>query len=121
MGQGDLVPASLGPKSVCGIEGVDGLQIVAEGQLAVVGPESRSRPWDLRLQQAGERGLADSVHALLADVRREFGGYVSRNYAAWLSGSVSRPPLSTDVVERFVAPHPSSDLGPVAQLVRAHA
>jgi DNA-binding NtrC family response regulator len=29
--------------------------------------------WDLRLHQAGERGLADSVQSLLVDLRREFG------------------------------------------------
>jgi CheY-like chemotaxis protein len=63
--------------------------------------------WDLRLHQAGERGLADSVQALLADVRREFGQYVAREYASWTANAADpeRPPLSTDVVERWVAPH----------------
>jgi CheY-like chemotaxis protein len=60
--------------------------------------------WDLRLQQAGERGLADSVQSLLVDVRREFGQYVVRDYTGWLDGTKRRPPLSTDVVTRAVLP-----------------
>jgi CheY-like chemotaxis protein len=60
--------------------------------------------WDLRLQQAGERGLADSVHSLMIDLRREFGAYVSREYASWTAGARGRPPLSTDLVERWVVP-----------------
>jgi CheY-like chemotaxis protein len=61
--------------------------------------------WDLRLHQAGERGLADTVNALLGDLRRSFGEYITRQYAGWTSGARSRPPLSTDVVERWLAPH----------------
>ena len=61
--------------------------------------------WELRLSEAGEPGLADSVQALMADVRREFGRYVVREYAGWTRPQVSaRPLISTDVVERWVAP-----------------
>jgi CheY-like chemotaxis protein len=64
--------------------------------------------WELRLHEAGERGLADSVHALLAEVRREFGAYVARDYAKWTApesvAGQGRPPLSTDVVQRFLLP-----------------
>ncbi len=60
--------------------------------------------WDLRLLEAGEVGLNDSVQSLLTDVRREFGQYVSREYPSWLKGVPDRPPLSTDVVTRWVAP-----------------
>jgi CheY-like chemotaxis protein len=60
--------------------------------------------WDLRLLEAGEVGLNDSVQSLLTDVRREFGQYVSREYPKWLKGAADRPPLSTDVVTRWVAP-----------------
>jgi hypothetical protein len=64
--------------------------------------------WDLHLQEAGEGGLADSVHSLQIDVRREFGGYVVRNYGGWTRpGAVmdeDRPPLSTDLVSRNLAP-----------------
>jgi CheY-like chemotaxis protein len=61
--------------------------------------------WDLRLRQAGEPGLADSVQSLLTEVRREFGQYVTRHYADWTNGAKDRPPLSTDVVQRWVVPH----------------
>ena len=62
--------------------------------------------WDLRLLDAGERGLADSVSALLTDVRREFGDYVSREYAGWTSGRIpDRPTLSTDIVRDYVLPN----------------
>jgi CheY-like chemotaxis protein len=67
--------------------------------------------WDLRLHQAGERGLADSVQALLTDLRRDYGDYVARSYGRWLTDpagaapSPYRPPLSVDVVRRAVLPH----------------
>ena len=61
--------------------------------------------WELRLEQAGERGLVDSVEALLLDVRREFGSYISKVYHSWTNDDdADRPPLSIDVVERYVAP-----------------
>ena len=56
--------------------------------------------WELRLEQAGERGLVDSVQALLVDVRREFGGYISKVYGTWTDElAQDRPPLSVDVIE----------------------
>jgi CheY-like chemotaxis protein len=62
--------------------------------------------WELRLQEAGEAGLLDSVVALQADARRSFGQYVTKHYPKWTaSAKVNRPPLSTDLVERWVAPH----------------
>jgi hypothetical protein len=46
------------------------------------------------------------VNALQNEVRRGYGAYVARHYEGWTSGEdANRPPLSTDVVERFVAPH----------------
>lgn len=64
--------------------------------------------WDLRLHEAGERGLGDSVASLLSDVRREFGAYVVGDYSRWTGARGTdrdgRPPLSTDVVEKFLVP-----------------
>jgi CheY-like chemotaxis protein len=61
--------------------------------------------WELRLFEAGERGLVDSVVSLQQDVRRSFGAYVVQHYAGWTSEQdKARPPLSTDLVERWVAP-----------------
>ena len=62
--------------------------------------------WDIRLHAAGEAGLADSVSALITEVRREFGDYVTREYALWTSDRIpDRPTLSTDVVREYVLPH----------------
>lgn len=60
--------------------------------------------WELRLEESSETGLLDSVIALQADVRRAFGQYVAKRYAGWTDGIEDRPPLSTDVVARWVEP-----------------
>ena len=61
--------------------------------------------WDLRLHEAGEHGLVDTIEGFGVDVRREFGDYVTREYAGWTSGRIDdRPPLSVDVVRDWVAP-----------------
>jgi CheY-like chemotaxis protein len=60
--------------------------------------------WELRLHAAGETGLLDSLASLRTDVRREFGHWVVREYGNWTSGTGPRPPLSPDLVSRFVAP-----------------
>jgi CheY-like chemotaxis protein len=61
--------------------------------------------WELRLEEAGESGLVDSVEALMLDVRREFGSFVTRSYGGWTSErDENRPPLSVDVVEKYVVP-----------------
>src|SRR5688500_13578759 len=61
--------------------------------------------WELRLEQANERGLMDSVQSLLLDVRREFGIYITKAYGTWTDElAQDRPPLSVDVVARYVVP-----------------
>jgi len=66
--------------------------------------------WELRLNDTGETGLLDSVVSLAGDLRREFGEYVRREYPSWVKpDAVERPPLSTDVVQRFVLPQLASD------------
>ncbi|NIP80775.1 MAG: response regulator, partial [Gemmatimonadetes bacterium] len=40
--------------------------------------------WELRLEEAGEAGLVDSVRSLLVDLRREFGLHIQAEYARWL-------------------------------------
>jgi len=72
--------------------------------------------WELRLFEAGERGLVDSVNQLQSEVRRQFGVYVSRNYGHWTANREGdRPPLSVDLVQRWVAPHVGQ--GPVLFLI----
>ncbi len=62
--------------------------------------------WELRLEEAGEDGLVDSVRSLLDDLRREFGGHVRDSYAGWLRTEKpgTRPSLSIDVVRQWVVP-----------------
>ena len=61
--------------------------------------------WELRLEDAGESGLVDSVRALRVDLRREFGGHVRVEYPRWLRAEPDgRPTLSTDVVRRWLLP-----------------
>ncbi|MGD8276937.1 MAG: response regulator [Gemmatimonadota bacterium] len=72
--------------------------------------------WELRLHDAGEAGLVESVTQLLSEVRREYGLYVSRHYGEWTAGrSTDRPPLSVDIVPRHLAPHVGG--GPVLFLI----
>jgi CheY-like chemotaxis protein len=61
--------------------------------------------WELRLQDAGEAGLLDSIIALQTDVRRAFGQYIARDYPRWTRpNETDRPPLSTDLIARWVEP-----------------
>ncbi len=61
--------------------------------------------WELRLYDAGEAGLVESVSALLADVRRQYGQYVAAAYRGWTSGEdADAPPLSTGLVESWLLP-----------------
>ena len=72
--------------------------------------------WELRLYDGGETGLLESLAALQADVRREYGRYVARNYRGWTSGrDAHRPPLSTDLVERYLVPQLGA--GPVLFII----
>jgi len=60
--------------------------------------------WHIRLEQAGEAGLLDSVNAMMTDLRRDFGVFVSRNYAGWVNGEQERPDLSVDIVQQWLVP-----------------
>ena len=60
--------------------------------------------WHIRLEQAGERGLLDSVAQLLVDLRRDFGEWVIGVYPHWMRGDVPRPDLSVDIVKKYVVP-----------------
>ncbi len=61
--------------------------------------------WELRLFEAGEPGLVDSVTQLQAEVRRQYGAYITRHYAGWTSGrDQDAPPLSTDLIARNLLP-----------------
>lgn len=65
--------------------------------------------WQLRLGGAGEAGLLDTVHALVVDLRRDFGEWVIREYPRWMRDSEDRPRLSVDLVRDFLVPRLGSD------------
>ncbi|UCC23848.1 MAG: response regulator [Gemmatimonadales bacterium] len=60
--------------------------------------------WHVRLEHAGEVGLLDSVGAMLAELRRDFGTFIVREYPQWLRGQRQRPALSVDVVRQHLVP-----------------
>jgi hypothetical protein len=60
--------------------------------------------WHIRLEQAGEAGLLDSVNQLLIELRRDFGEWVVGVYPHWMRADVPRPDLSVDLVRKYVVP-----------------
>lgn len=76
--------------------------------------------WELALTDADERGLLDSLHPLMDDVRREFSDFVVRGYRGWLRDLAGeRPRLSVDVVRDFLMPlvRPNGAEGPAVAFV----
>jgi CheY-like chemotaxis protein len=65
--------------------------------------------WHIRLEQAGETGLLDTVRSIMDDQRRDFGTWVIRNYARWMEDSEDRPRLSVDLVREFLVPRLGTD------------
>ncbi len=68
---------------------------------------ARSASWDVELDRVGEEGLRQAHQDQRRELNVEFGQYVEANYASWVAGDAapgSAPPLSVDVVERWVAP-----------------
>lgn len=60
--------------------------------------------WDIRLESAGEPGLLDSVHAMMQDLRRDFGEWMVETYPRWMRGEGERPVLSVDLVREHLVP-----------------
>jgi len=65
--------------------------------------------WHVRLEQAGEQGLLDSVAQLLTDLRRDFGEWIVDIYPHWMREEVPRPDLSVDIVRKYLVPWLSDD------------
>jgi CheY-like chemotaxis protein len=65
--------------------------------------------WHIRLEQAGEVGLLDSVAQLLIELRRDFGEWIVGVYPHWMRQDVPRPDLSVDIVRKYVVPWISED------------
>jgi len=60
--------------------------------------------WHIRLEDADEQGLLDTVRTMMVDLRRDFGEWIVREYPRWMRGSDDRPTLSVDVVREFLVP-----------------
>ena len=60
--------------------------------------------WHVRLEEAGEGGLLDTVQALMTDLRADFGQWIGREYPRWMRGEGDPPLLSVDVVAQHVVP-----------------
>jgi CheY-like chemotaxis protein len=65
--------------------------------------------WHLRLEDAGEDGLLDTVDALLADLRRDFGLWIREVYPGWMHDREGSPVLSPDLVSHFLVPRLDGD------------
>jgi len=65
---------------------------------------ARSAAWDVDLDQAGDTGLRQAQVDQRRERNVEFSSFVEASYEKWVTGS-GGPPLSTDVVSKWVAPH----------------
>src|SRR2546425_7626307 len=61
--------------------------------------------WEVRLAASNEPGLSEALHSLQTSLRKDFAGYVARQYPRWLANPEGdRPPLSVDVGAEFLVP-----------------
>jgi CheY-like chemotaxis protein len=62
--------------------------------------------WHMRLEEAGEPGLLDTVASMTRDLRRDFGEWVVEAYPYWMEhlDDPDRPELSVDLVRNHVVP-----------------
>ncbi|HEX7078204.1 MAG TPA: bifunctional response regulator/alkaline phosphatase family protein [Candidatus Eisenbacteria bacterium] len=64
----------------------------------------RSAQWDVELDQVDDEGLKQAQADQRRELNVEFSQYVESRYESWAAGA-DHPPLSTEVVARWVAPH----------------
>ena len=60
--------------------------------------------WDLEFDRFRDSGLEDTHEEQKLNANKHFSRFIEKRYPEWLQ-SDSRPPLSVDVFDRFVAPH----------------
>src|SRR5467141_4205438 len=61
--------------------------------------------WEVRLAAGDEPGLSEALRNLKDSLRKDFQGFITRNYPRWLSDPErDRPPLSVDVGAEFLVP-----------------
>src|SRR5437773_7319280 len=60
---------------------------------------------EVRLTASNEPGLSEALRALQASLRKDFAGYIARQYPRWLANPEGdRPPLPVDVGAEFLVP-----------------
>jgi CheY-like chemotaxis protein len=87
------------------------------GRLSMLREEARSADefasvfaelvdWHIRLEDAGEPGLLDTVNSMVEDLRRDFGEWMLRVYPEWMRDPPpeDRPSLSVDLVKDHLVP-----------------
>ncbi|MCK5572058.1 MAG: bifunctional response regulator/alkaline phosphatase family protein [Bacteroidetes bacterium] len=60
--------------------------------------------WSLELDQHPGVGLRQTLMDQIRECNLAFGKFIERNYRNWVEDGKGRPPLSPDVVDRFVIP-----------------
>src|SRR6266545_4570167 len=61
--------------------------------------------WEVRLAAGDEPGLSEALRNLKDSLRKDFQGFITRNYPRWLADPErDRPPLSVDVGAEFLVP-----------------
>jgi CheY-like chemotaxis protein len=72
--------------------------------------------WDLELDAHPDLGLTQTLYDQKRECNAEFGRFVEKNYLEWLHSS-ERPPLSVDIVPRFIESHLKSDKNTVLVVI----
>ncbi|MBU0507804.1 response regulator [bacterium] len=65
---------------------------------------ARLSAWEIELDRLPDEGLKQSLEGQREECNVEFGKFVEQNYEDWAWGRGDVPPLSTDVVKRWVMP-----------------
>jgi CheY-like chemotaxis protein len=65
----------------------------------------RLSQWDIDIDRFRNLGLEEIHREHQREWTAEFGKFVEQHYYEWIHDAPDRPPLSTDVVPRWVAPH----------------
>jgi DNA-binding response OmpR family regulator len=60
--------------------------------------------WEIELDRLHDAGLKQSIEGQREECNVEFSKYVETNYEDWVWGRADAPPLSTEVVRKWVAP-----------------
>jgi CheY-like chemotaxis protein len=65
---------------------------------------SRLVGWSIELDEHPELGLKQTLNDQFRECNLAFGKYVEKNYRDWVETTSNRPPLSPEVVDRFLIP-----------------